>query len=129
MDHEEAFVTTFVIPEKRGRYLDFLPKPKRRVEIVRRFNGFFDFIPKFSTQVPRGMASELIPLLLASGAGATGHVIGGGEIDGQDLPLAEAIDKAMGEPGGIVISCVPGRLALLIQEFPPGDTFILYSKP
>lgn len=129
MDHEEAFISKFVIPKKRGRYLDFLPKPKRRVEITMRFSGFFDFIPKFATQVPRGIASELVSLLRARGAGATAHVIGGRDIDGQDLPLAEAIDKALGEPGGIVVSCIPGRLALLIQEFPPGDTFILYSKP
>jgi|SRR6266487_479586 len=129
MDHEEAFVSAFVVPEKRARYSDFLRKPKRRVEITRRFNHFFDFVPQLAIQVPRGMASELVPLLRARGAGDSAHVIGGGEIDGQELPLAEAIDQAMGEPGGVVISCVPGRLALYIQEFPPGDTFLLSYKP
>jgi hypothetical protein len=129
MEHEEAFVSAFVVPEKRARYAEFLRKPKRRVEITRRFSHFFDFVPKLATQVPRGVASELIPLLRARGAGDTGHVIGGRKLDGQDLPLAEAIDQAMGEPGGVVISCVPGCLALYIQEFPPGDTFILCHKP
>jgi hypothetical protein len=128
MDHEEAFVSVFVVPEKRARYSEFLRKPKRRVEITRRFCHFFDFVPQLATQVPRGMASELAPLLRARGAGDTAHVIGGrDELDGLDLPLEQAIDDALADPGGVVVSCVPGRLALYMQEFPPGDTFILSS--
>jgi hypothetical protein len=45
------------------------------------------------------------------------------------LPLEEAIDGALADPGGVVVSCIPGQLALYIQEFPPGDTFILSWKP
>lgn len=45
------------------------------------------------------------------------------------MPLEDAIDEAMTGPSGVVISCIPGRLALLMQEFPPGDTFILSYKP
>ena len=130
MEHEQAFVSAFVVPEKRARYAEFLPKPKRRVEITRRFSHFFDFVPALARQVPRGVASELAPLLRAKGAGDTAHVIGGrDEIDGQDLPLEEAIDGALGDPSGVVVSCIPGRLALYIQEYPPGDTFILCYKP
>jgi hypothetical protein len=130
VDHEQAFVSVFVVPEKRTRYSEFLPKPKRRVEITRRFDHFFDFVPALAKQVSRGTASELAPLLRARGAGDTAHVVGGrDEIDGRELPLEEAIDGALAEPGGVVVSCVPGRLALYIQEFPPGDTFILSYKP
>ena len=130
MEHEQAFVSAFVVPEKRARYAEFLPKPKRRVEITGRFCHFFDFVPALARQVPRGVASELAPLLRAKGAGDTAHIIGGrGEIDAQDLPLEEAIDGALADPSGVVVSCIPGRLALYIQEFPPGDTFILCYKP
>ena len=130
MEHEQAFVSVFVVPEKRGRYAEFLPKPKRRVEVTRRFNHFFDFVPALARQIPRGTSAELAPLLRARGAGDTAHVIGGrDEIDGQDLPLEEAIDGALGDPSGVVVSCIPGRLALYVQEFPPGDTFILSHKP
>ena len=130
MEHEQAFVSVFVVPEKRARYAEFLPKPKRRVEITGRFCHFFDFVPALARQVPRGTASELAPLLRAKGAGDTAHVIGGrDEIDGQDLPLEEAIDGALADPSGVVVSCIPGRLALYIQEYPPGDTFILCHKP
>ena len=123
MDHEQAFVSVFVIPEKRARYAEFLAKPKRRSEIISRFCHFFDFVPQLATPVPR---DSILTVLRKRGAGETAHVIGGrASLDGRDLPLEEAINEAMSDPGGVVISCIPGRLALYMQEFPPGDTFIL----
>jgi hypothetical protein len=125
--HEAAFVAAFVIPDKRSRYSEFLPKPKRRHEILGRFNHFFDFIPECATQILRGSASVLAQVLRRQGAGRRGYVIGG-DRDACELPLEEAIDSSLASPCGAIISCVPGRLALYLQEFPPGDTFILNSK-
>jgi len=128
MDHEAAFVSVFVVPEKRTRYSEFLPKPKRRVEILNRLCHFFDFVPELATPVARD--SDLASLLRKKGARSTAHVIGGRRgLDGRDLPLEDAISEAMIDPRGLVLSCVPGRLALYMQEFPPGDTFILSYKP
>jgi hypothetical protein len=128
MDHEHAFVAVFVVPEKRARYGEFLPNPNRRGQIVNRFCHFFDFVPALATQVKRDTVSRLAAMLRARGAGDTAHVIGGGTIDGKDLPLEQAIDDALSDQGGVVISCIPGRLALYMQEFPPGDTFILNAS-
>ena len=125
--HEAAFIEAFVIPDKRSRYSEFLPKPKRRNEILRRFNHFFDFIPERATQIPRASAFELARVLRARGASRLGYIIGG-DRDACELPLEEAIDSSLASPCGAVISCIPGRLALYLQEFPPGDTFILNSK-
>src|SRR5258708_31506574 len=117
MDHEDAFVSVFVVPEKRTRYSDFLRNPKRRAEILNRFCHFFDFVPEFATSVARD--SDLASLLRKRGAGSTVHVIGGRDgLDGRDLPLEDAINEAMVDPSGGVLSCVPGRLALYMQEFP-----------
>lgn len=130
MEHEQAFVSVFVVPEKRARYVEFLGKPKRRSQITGRFCHFFDFVPELAKRIERGTGSELAPVLRARGAGHTAHVIGGRrEIDGQDLPLEQAIDSALADPSGVVVSCIPGRLALYMQEFPPGDTFILSYRP
>ena len=124
--HEQAFVSAFVIPEKRARYVEFLAKPKRRGEILDRLNHFFDFIPELATQVPRDSPEQLAALLRKRGAPAKAYFLGGGSTsDGCELPLVEAIDRAYGGGWGTVVSCVPGRLALYVQEFPPGDTFIL----
>ncbi len=125
--HEAGFIASFVIPDKRSRYSEFLPKPKRRNEILGRFNHFFDFIPERATQIPRTSAVELARVLRARGAGRLGYVIGG-DRDACELPLEEAIDSSLASPCGAVISCIPGRLALYLQEFPPGDAFILNSK-
>lgn len=124
---ETAFIAAFVIPDKRSRYANFLPNPKRRGEILNRFNHFFDFIPERATQIPRASSSELAGVLRARGASRLGYVIGGGP-DGCELPLEEAIESSLASGWGTVISCIPGRLALYLQEFPPGNAFILNSQ-
>ena len=127
-DHEEAFVSTFVIPEKRIRYSEFLAKPKRRGEILDRFNHFFDFVPELAVQVPRTSPAQLAALLRRSGAPASAWIIGGGSYDACEMPLAEAVERAFDSGWGAVVSCVPGRLVLYMQEFPLGDTFLLASR-
>src|SRR5438128_1594933 len=114
MDHEEAFVSAFVVPEKRARYSEFLCNPKRRVEILNRLCHFFDFVPQLATPVARG--ADLASLLRKRGAGPTAHVIGGRDgFDGRDMPLEDAINEAMIDPSGVVLSSIPGRLALYLQ--------------
>ena len=127
--HEQAFVSAFVIPEKRARYSEFLTKPKRRGEILDRLNHFFDFVPELATPIPRDSPEQLASLLRKRGAPANAYLMGSdSKFDGCELPLVEAIDRAYSEGWGIVVSCVPGRLALYVQEFPPGDTFILATR-
>lgn len=127
MNHEEAFVLAFVVAARRARYLEFLRSPKRRLEILRRLNHCFDFEPALATPVSRNF--DLALLLRNRGAGNSAHVIGGKDgLDGKDLPLEEAVNSATADPNGIVISCIPGRLALYMQEFPPGDVFVLGLK-
>lgn len=119
LDHERAFISVFVVPEKRARYTEFLGNPKRRARITGRFGGFFDFVSSLAHRIPRGTGSEIAPLLRARGAGDTAHVIGGrDEIDGHDLPLEDAIDAAVADPRGVVVSCIPGRLAPLYAGIP-----------
>jgi hypothetical protein len=122
--HEAAFIAAFVIPARRSRYSAFLSSRKRRGEILNRFNHFFDFVPERAAQVPRVSASEYARNLRTRGAGHLAYVIGGGS-DGCELPIEAAIETSLASGWGAVISCLPGRLALYLQEFPPGDAFIL----
>ncbi len=122
--HEKAFVLAFVLPEKRERYDDFMGKPKRRWDILNRFNHFFDFVPAHCQRIKRTDAAGLAKILRSRGASDVGYVMGG-DNDGETLPLQEAINGCLGSPSGAVISCIPGKLALYLQEFPPGDAFLL----
>ena len=122
--HEKAFIAAFVVSEKRERYEEFLAKPKRRHEILGRFNHFFDFTPARCRQIERDSAAALAKNLRSHGAKDIGYVIGG-DNDGETLPLGEAIHNSLGSPCGAVVSCVPGKLALFLREFPPGDVFLL----
>lgn len=123
--HETAFVEAFVVPDKRSRYLEFLPNPMRRGEILNRWNHFFNFLPERATQISRTSALELTEELRRRGAGRLGYVIGDGDSDGNELPLEIAIENALASGWGTVVSCLPGRLALYLQEYPPGNAFIL----
>jgi hypothetical protein len=126
-DHEAAFIAAFVTADKRDRYSEFLRKPKRRQEILNRFNHFFDFQPKLFLRTDRTSPKEMATVLRSRGAGTNAYVIGG-DRDGATLPLEEAIGSCLGSPSGAVISCIPGRLCLLLQEYPPGDAFLLISE-
>ena len=118
----------FIVQDKRSRYLEFLPNPKRRGEILNRWNHFFDFIPERATQIPRTSASELADVLRRRGAGRVGYLMGDGSGDGCEVPLEDAIECALASGWGAIVSCIPGKLALYLQEFPPGAAFILNSK-
>ena len=128
MDHEQAFVSAFVVPEKRARYAGFLRKPETaRGEITNASATSLILCRRLANQVPR--ESDLAAQLRKRGAGDIAHVIGGrGGADGRDMPLAEAINEAMIDLSGVVILCIPGRLALS-AEFPPGDTLFSSCKP
>jgi len=122
--HEAAFITAFVIPDKRSRYSDFLSNPKRRSEILNRLNHFFDFVPECTIPIPRSSSVQFARILRARGATPLAYVIGGNN-DTCQLPLEEAIESALASGFGTIVSCIPGRLALYLQEFPSGDAFIL----
>lgn len=123
--HEAAFVSSFVLPEKRARYLEFLARPKHRHKFLERLNHLLELIPEHATPIKSPVTSELERLLRARGAGAMAHVIADStELDGLDLPLFEAIDGSLSDQFGSIVSCIPGRLAFYKPEA-PGDASIL----
>lgn len=127
-EHEQAFIASFVVPEKRGRYAEFLARPGRRGEILDRWNHLFDFVPELATTVPRSSPAEWAELLRRRGAPAGAYIMGGGLCDQSELPLAEAVERAWGSGWGVVVSCLPGRLALYLQESPAGAAFLLSAR-
>lgn len=94
--------------------MQFLASPKRRREILNRFNHALEFDPKFATPVPKELctAERLMQLLRQRGAAETCHVMADSlDIDGEDLPLREALAQLIAHDFGSVLCCLPGRLA------------------
>ena len=121
MDHEEAFVKTFLLSEKRARWAQFLSNPRRRKEVLDHLNHNLPYIRALGTEVPgkQDFPAELERLLKSKGAGPTCHVIVDGlKIDGRELPLLEALNHICMHEFGAVLSCIPGRLVYYKPESP-----------
>jgi hypothetical protein len=127
MSDEEAFVRAFIVPDKQERYLSFLSSPKRRREILGRFDHQLDYDAAFATPIPVGeqSAPDIAKLLTKRGAPAMCHLISSDSaLDGRDLPLSDALDQVVGSDFGTIISCIPGRLAYYEAE-DAGERYIL----
>jgi hypothetical protein len=130
MNHEDSFVNAFIIPEKRSRFLQLLANPKRRREILDRFNHHLDYDDSLATAVTASQHSseQLEKLLRAKGATDICHIIADqSNLDGQDVALGEAIDSLYCHDFAVVISCILGRLAYFKPES-PSHGFIFEKK-
>lgn len=129
MDHEQAFVETFIVKPKRTRYLEKLASDKHRRKFLSRLHHNLDYVSELATQIPPGEQTvDLIQAKLRSlGAPDECHVItAGADLDGRQLLLQEALNCFVGMGDGVVLSCIPGRLAYYESEEPNGR-FILTS--
>jgi hypothetical protein len=119
-EHEISFVSSFIIPERRKRYLSLLGNLKRRGKVLNRLNHAQDIDWSLARQVPPGCAAESLAVLLEKmGAGETCYVIAdASDMDGQTLPLREALWRASIHGFGVVLSCLPGRLCFYKRESP-----------
>ncbi len=114
MDHEQAFVHSFIVKSKQSRYLEKLASPKHRRDFLGRLHHNLDYDPKFAAQVPPSeqFSGLVYAKLRELGAPEQCHAIAAGaDLDGCQLPLRETLDNVIGMGNGVVISCIPGRLA------------------
>ncbi|HZT41625.1 MAG TPA: hypothetical protein VFA07_05530 [Chthonomonadaceae bacterium] len=113
---EEMFVRTFIQSSKQERYLFLLAHPKRRKDILGRLSHSLDYNPAYARKLDA--KEDVETLLQQKGAGDTCYVISEySDMDGQTLPLSEAIRQAK-RLGSSILCCVPGRLAYYESEAP-----------
>jgi len=127
MEHETAFIKSFVLPEKQSRWLELLSNPKRRHIFLHRLADDRDLDAKFRLDlIPSQQNLEGIELILRqNGAPAKCHVISeASDIDGKEMMLREAIEEVLGYGLGSILSCIAGRLAYYEGEG-PGDRYVL----
>ncbi len=125
--HEEMFAHHFIKPAKRERYLALLQSEKGRSKLAHGLNHCGDLDMRYATLIPKEQQSPgfVLNLLKQKGAPELCHVMSSNyEIDEQDIPLLEALEKTMGWGSGTFISCIPGKLAYFEYE-DQGERYIL----
>lgn len=126
-EHEEKFITSFILQEKRNRWQTQLNAPKKRAAHLARLNHLHDLDEKYVTWLPSN--TDIEQLLRRTGSPANVYVISDSKgIDGKFLVLDDAIDETVHGGWGTIISCIPGTLAYYYDEC--GDRrAILIRKP
>lgn len=118
--HEALFVASFIQKERRERALSLLRHPTKRREFTDNLAHFKWLDARFAQRITANIAhtpSELVALLKQHGAPPFVWVISEDRtLDGQQLPLAEAMTPIWGGNRGTVLSCLPGKLAFFRGE-------------
>src|SRR5688572_14833576 len=112
--HEEKLVSSFVLKEKQGRYLELLPSEKHRWKITSRFDHPDDFNTELAIQIPpaRQNPDAVLTILKQAGAGELCWILSDcTDIDGTQMRLAYAIHNHLYQEGTF-FSCIPGELVL-----------------
>src|SRR5271155_5772570 len=127
-EHELKFVMSFILKEKRGRYLELLSKPKRRSKILGRLNHTLDIDYSFATPLHAIAEFALPDLVISLGAGPTCHVIADAcPFDGEEMAIGDAARVATLNQFGVLLSFIPGELVYYKPES-PGPGFLLQRK-
>jgi hypothetical protein len=117
--HEAQLVRSFLLPQRQERYQELLSKPHRRKDGTRRLAHFKHLDMRWAVAIPshEHHAANILLLLKGKGAPDTCYAISeDDELDGKEIPLAEALKTIVGYGMGTFLSCLPGRLAYFEDE-------------
>ena len=118
-------VRTFFTRAKRERYVTLLGNPKRRQTVLNALDHFHDLDPRYIIDATSRF--DILMLLRSKGAPNDCHIISNvPELDGRDMPLAQAVEMADLGRWGTLIGCIPGRLAYYHGE--DGEARLLLVK-
>ena len=113
--HEEATIRAFIVRSRRPRWLESLASAERRPKFLDGLNHCRDLDERYAC--PLASSAEVLAMLTARGAPKTCYVLSdSAELDGKELPLAEALAEAEVHGWGTIVCCLPGRLAYYFDE-------------
>jgi len=128
-DQEEAFIRAFIVPEKRERYLSILANPRRRAKVLNELYHGLDTVAARQTRIAnRDHHPEPVEKLLRQkGARPICYLISPErDLDQQEMPLREVLDRLINQDGVAIACCVSGRLAYYKAEL---AGYFLEHKP
>jgi hypothetical protein len=118
-EHEEALVRAFIIPQRQSRYLELLPNPRRRQDVIRQLAHFKHVDIRFVVPIPPSQSgyAGILGILRGKGAPETCYAVSeDSELDGKELPLSDSLKKIVGYGMGTFLSCLAGRLGYFEDE-------------
>jgi hypothetical protein len=124
-EHEQATISSFIVRDKRERFLSFVSNAKSRDKFLRELALFRWFDPRFAMPVPWKPSPNLRlwerhldgihrteQLLKSKGSGSTCWAISeNSELDGKELALRAALEAVIGSGRGSILSFIAGKLA------------------
>ena len=116
---EAAFVAAFIERSRQERVLLQLRGKRRGRFCQGELPHFAEFDRRFCKRVPTREQNRegILALLRGRGAPERCHVISAdGHLDGQTMPLEDALEQTVGESRGTIIICNPGALAYFEGE-------------
>ena len=118
---EEALVRAFIVRERRDRFLELLPNPKKRRKFTDSLAhpnpAWFDLRCVKTIPPAQSDAESIAKLLRDKGAGATCWAISEDQrFDGREVELQPVLKEVVGYGMGVILCCVPGRLAFVESE-------------
>lgn len=112
IEHEAAFISSFIIREKRDRYQLKLATPKKRRAFLDRLNH------QFHKDLDSRRVCELPPVTVPSGDYACYILASEDEYDGQIIPASSISEILSSAYFGMIVSYIPGKLAAYKDESP-----------
>ncbi len=112
--HEEKFIHSFIVSQKRERYLSMFNSKKGRKKLIDGFYHLNDLDEQFATEVPPNeqWADNIYRMLKAKGSPDICFIISTNtEFDRKELPLIDVLEEIVGTcDDGTFISCIAGKL-------------------
>lgn len=114
-EHEEKFITSFILKEKHNRWQTQLNDIQKRTAFLDRLNHSHDLNEKYVTWLKRNVDIE--EMLTRAGSPGQVYILSASiDIDGKFLSIDDAIDQTIRGGWGTIISCLPGRLGFYYDE-------------
>jgi len=125
--HEEQFARSFIVPEKRERYLSLLDSKRGRKKLRDGLYHCRDIDYRFAHLVPAGeqYAEAIERVLKSKGAPEKCYLFSAeSEFDGREMFLSEALWEVVDSGSGTFVSCIAGKLGYFEFE-DMGERYIL----
>lgn len=129
-EHEIRFVNSFIVAERRERWIGFLQHPRKRPKVTETLWHYKDLDRRYFVEIPgedQGARRVFNRLKKLHAPSSSWLISATPELDESEMELREALDRVVGMLNGTIISCIPGQLAYFESE-EPANRYILHKS-